>query len=245
VNHPPSEIAATRAGSRLVLLPLTAGVLTALAYPPVSIPVLSLVGLVPLLVWLDRPLSTRQVVLGGLAFALPYFGGTSYWMFYLANFTSAGAAGASMFLLLECATFFIFPLTVTVVRSGVRVPLPLLAPLAWVVSEHARALGDLYFPWVTLGYSLSEWPFLIQHADLIGVYGISWWAVRDRPDGGARAAPRLQHRSLAAGRGDDRPGGYAARRGDPAERDPGVQVGPGVGRGDLPQGERAHRGGRA
>lgn len=159
------------------LLPLASGLLLVFAYPPYSVPILPFVGLVPLILWLRRPLSARGIVLGSLAFATPYFGGNLYWMFALGLFTPAGYAGAAGVILINFTTFLIFPLSMNVLNHTRRVTPLVAAPALWVVSEHARTYGDLCFPWVTLGYSLDEWPRLIQHADVIGVYGISLWLV--------------------------------------------------------------------
>jgi apolipoprotein N-acyltransferase len=159
------------------LLPLVSGIALIAAFPPFSVPLLPFVGLVPLLLFLNRPLSGRAVILGGAAFSVPYFVGSIYWLFNLARFTPAGAGGALITLFLHWATFLIFLAGLNIVQHTIRVPLPLSAPVLWTVSEHARTYGDLFFPWVTLGYSLSDWPALVQHADLIGVYGMSWWLV--------------------------------------------------------------------
>lgn len=157
------------------LLPLISGALTVFAYPPFSIPILPFVGLVPFIVWLDRPRNGRAILLGGFAFAIPYFLGNIYWMFNLIRFTPAGWGGAIGSVLMHWITFFLFPITVGVLRHHGRPPLPLLVPCVWTISEHARSFGDLAFPWVTLGYSLAEWPGAVQHADVVGAYGISWW----------------------------------------------------------------------
>jgi len=159
----------------VILLPFISGTLTVFAYPPFSIPVLPFVGLVPFFYWLGRPRSAKELLLGGLAFAAPYFLGNIYWMFNLVSFTSAGWLGAIGSLLMHGLTFLFFPVAVAVARRTTGVALPLIVPFAWTISENARSFGDLAFPWVTLGYSLTEWPLLIQHADVVGVWGISWW----------------------------------------------------------------------
>jgi apolipoprotein N-acyltransferase len=122
-------------------------------------------------------LSTTALVIGGTVFAVPYFLGSVYWLFNLARFTPAGSIGALGTLAMHWTTFMIFLVGLNVVQHTLRVPLPLSAPVLWTVSEHARTYGDFYFPWVTIGYAPSGTPLLIQHADLIGVYGISWWLV--------------------------------------------------------------------
>ena len=164
--------------SRDWLLPLVSGVVLPFAWPPFSVPVIPFVGLVPLLVWLSEARGPRELFRGGLAFALPYMGGNLWGMAMLARFTLAGVPGFLGILLVQLTTFFLFPVSLQAIRhAGVRAALPLAAPAAWVVSEHARTFGDLAFAWVTLGYAPSGWPSLIQHADLIGVWGISFWLV--------------------------------------------------------------------
>lgn len=162
---------------RRYALPFASGVLTVFAFPPFSIAPLAFVGLVPLLLWLGRPLDRREVHLGGWAFAVPYIGGNLYWFYELGRVTLVGILGATAVIILFWATFFIFPIVVNVLNHMRRLPLPLVAPFVWVVSECARGYGDMAFPAVTLGYALSGWPKLIQHADLVGVYGLSLWIV--------------------------------------------------------------------
>jgi apolipoprotein N-acyltransferase len=157
-------------------LALSGGALV-LGYPPFSIPVLPFLGLVPLLLFLARPYSNRDVFLGAAAFSIPYFLGTMGWLFLLVKFTPAGAIGAAIAFLLHLGTFAFFPVGLVVVRRAGGVSPVLAAPFLWVVAEHARTFGDLDFEWVTLGFSLSDWPLLIQHADLIGVWGLSLWLV--------------------------------------------------------------------
>lgn len=157
------------------ILPLLSGVLLPLGFPPVSIPFLPFVGVVPLLVWLARARPLRELVIGSSLFALAYFGGNLWGMLSLVRFTWAGLPGFAGILLLHGATFLFFPVALNFANRARPVPLALAAPVFWLVSEHARSYGDLAFPWVTLGYSLSSWPWLLQHADLVGVYGISAW----------------------------------------------------------------------
>ncbi|MCX5800660.1 MAG: apolipoprotein N-acyltransferase [Candidatus Eisenbacteria bacterium] len=49
----------------------------------------------------------------------------------------------------------------------------LLAPCLWVLVELLRARGALGFPWASLGYSLWQYPSLIQIASVGSVYAVS------------------------------------------------------------------------
>ena len=48
-------------------------------------------------------------------------------------------------------------------------------PFAIPGLEFLRGIGELGFPWLSLGYSQSRYPVIIQQASIYGVYGISAW----------------------------------------------------------------------
>lgn len=186
-------------GLRAYAAPFVSGAALSFAYPPFSVPGIAFLGLVPFLVWLDRPRRAREILRGGLAFAVPYMAWSVSGFFLLGRFTPAGFVTPIVMLVFFWATFFLFPIVVNVANHALRLPPALVAPWAWVVSEHARTFGDLGFPTVTLGYALADFPALAQHADLVGVYGISFWLVainsaiaaawRSRRTGRGRLAP--------------------------------------------------------
>ncbi len=53
----------------------------------------------------------------------------------------------------------------------------LMVPSLWVLFEFAREFIPLYLPWALDGYSLAGFPVLIQIADTVGVYGLSFLLV--------------------------------------------------------------------
>src|SRR2546430_3124477 len=57
-----------------------------------------------------------------------------------------------------------------------RVPLWVVFPVAWTAVEWIVGhLGDIRFPWLGLGTSLSDAPVLVQWADLAGARGVTLW----------------------------------------------------------------------
>jgi len=50
-------------------------------------------------------------------------------------------------------------------------------PLAISGLEFLKGLGEIGFPWLTLGYTQARYPIVIQQASLYGVYGLSFWLV--------------------------------------------------------------------
>ncbi len=47
----------------------------------------------------------------------------------------------------------------------------------WILLEYIRSILFSGFPWGSIGYSLATYPFLIQTADIWGVYGIGFFIV--------------------------------------------------------------------
>ncbi len=50
-------------------------------------------------------------------------------------------------------------------------------PFIWAGLEYLKGLGELGFPWLSLGYSQARYPLIIQQASIYGVYGVSFWLV--------------------------------------------------------------------
>ncbi|MGC9336802.1 MAG: apolipoprotein N-acyltransferase [Candidatus Cloacimonadia bacterium] len=48
-----------------------------------------------------------------------------------------------------------------------------LFPLMWIAFEYFMTLGPLNFPWLNVGYTLTDYYYLIQFADVFGIYGLS------------------------------------------------------------------------
>ena len=56
-------------------------------------------------------------------------------------------------------------------------PFPLIFPFIWVALEYIRSFVFSGFPWESLGYALYQSRYLIQCADITGIYGISFLIV--------------------------------------------------------------------
>lgn len=53
----------------------------------------------------------------------------------------------------------------------------LVLPFAWVVMELLRSYGSLGFPWINLAITQTKYLPLVQSADILGSYGISFWII--------------------------------------------------------------------
>ncbi len=152
------------------------GPLFALAYPPLNLLPLAVVGLWPFLAFLDREADRRwsRAFAGGYAFGLTFFGAILYW---IAGLTGFSAMAVPAYVASVCVMALNGGIVALAVWLGRRRGLPLVVsfPLAWTAVEWLRSFGDLGFTWAMAGDTLASYPLLIQPAELGGAYLLSLW----------------------------------------------------------------------
>jgi apolipoprotein N-acyltransferase len=155
------------------------GVLLPLAYPPFHLFLPSFVCLVPA-VWLlldgaadERPL--RRHLVQGFWFGLLSNALVLYWMIVaLWHFTPLAALGyAATVTVLALWDAALFGLSGWITRRT-ALGLPVVFPVLWTAVEWAIGHeGDIRFPWLGLGTSLTHYPVVVQIADVIGARGVT------------------------------------------------------------------------
>ena len=101
-----------------------------------------------------------------------------YWLVIaLWHFTPLALAGYLAAVLLVLAPgWLVFALAYVWVRRRTGLPVWLVFPLLWTALEWLVGhQGDLEFPWLGLGTSLTSVPTLVQFADLGGARGVTLW----------------------------------------------------------------------
>ena len=162
-------------------LPLLAGLLLALSFPPARLLLPPFIALVPLLVFIHRlpggSLGRWRASRGGFLAGVVYFGLLLYWMAValIAFSPLAILAWGGAVLVLSVLTAG-FAAAVHWGRDRLQLPLWLLAPIFWTTAEWIQGhMGDLAFPWLGLGTALAPYPALAGAADLVGARGLSVW----------------------------------------------------------------------
>jgi apolipoprotein N-acyltransferase len=154
------------------------GVLAALAFPALDAWPLILVGLVPLLLCVERQSPAASALLGA-AWGAGFFGCLLSWL--LRFFHHYG----SLPVLLSLATLAVlvgylsvYPALFAYLASRWLARFPssalLLLPALWVGLEWVRGHFLSGFPWGSAGYALVDCLPLAQVASLTGVYGLSF-----------------------------------------------------------------------
>ena len=156
--------------------PPAGGVLFALAYPPLDLIPLAIVGLWPFLAFLDREegLRLRASFVGGYLFGLAHFGALLYWIAGLTGFSVMAVPAYVASVLVLALNGGLTGLAVALCRRrGVSAAISF--PLAWTAVEWLRSFGDLGFTWAVAGDTLAFYPLLIQTAELGGVWLLTLW----------------------------------------------------------------------
>ena len=154
----------------MVVFPAVSGLVLGAAFPPLPLGFLSYGALIPLLLSAER-LRGRAAFGAGFVQGIFFYGATLYW---IGSITPPGMAGAVFYMSLFRG-LFLWTFARVVRRYGAAGIWS--APILWVAFEYFNSLGDMGFPWVVLGNSQTAYLWLIQYAEVTGVYGVSFWIV--------------------------------------------------------------------
>jgi apolipoprotein N-acyltransferase len=163
--------ARAKSGLRALLLALMAGGLLWLCYFPVAWGWLAWFALVPLLALVRSPARPWAIYLSAWAGGLVFCLSAMQWL--------RVADSRMYFTWLSLATYcsLYFPLALYLIRFLERrtsLPLILTVPVVWTALEFTRSFLITGFPWYLLGHSQHTFLPLIQIADLMGAFGVSF-----------------------------------------------------------------------
>ena len=158
------------------LFGLSSGILLALSFPPYPFFLFAFIGFIPILT-VFRSVK-RKWLLVYLVFFIYHYA-TNWWI-------SSWQKDTDPYLFVSgFAVAFIHPLLFMIpflllhffsIKLGYKKSL-FFFPFIWVFFEWLHSLGDLAYPWLTLGYTQAYNHYLIQIADIGGVWLISFLIV--------------------------------------------------------------------
>ena len=164
-------------------LPILSGALLTLSFPPFDLLVPPFVALVPFLVFLascppDR-VGSASARRASFWMGVVFYGTLLYWLFTALVFYTWLSLLGYLITVVVLSTFLALGgWSMHAMRSRHHIPLWVSAPVFWTAVEWLRAhLGDLAFPWLGLGHSLTAFPWLVGFADVTGARGVTFWLV--------------------------------------------------------------------
>jgi len=160
---------------------LLSGALTALSFPPTRLWPLMFVGLVPLLVRVQRQIPPAPA-LAGLLWGFGYFGCLLIWLYrFFRHYGELNPVLSAALLAILVGYLALYPAAFSLIAAHWQRRHPalrlLLLPSLWVALEWVRGHFLSGFPWGNSGYPLVEFLPAVQLASLTGVYGISFLVI--------------------------------------------------------------------
>jgi len=160
-----------------ISLAILSGALLILSFPKYGSGFVAWFAFIPLLFALHRVTSIRQAILFGLITGVIGYTGIIYWIVYVVvNYGYLPIyLGIIIMLLLACyLSVYLAIFAAGIVYFRRQIPLYLIAPVLWICLEYCKSQLFTGFPWENLGYSQYLNLYLIQFADILGVFGLSF-----------------------------------------------------------------------
>ena len=151
--------------SPYIYLPALSALLLGLSRLPLHLGFLVLFAFLPLLNLLAKPATKKQLLLAGFSFSAVYALVSLHWLTLV---TPGGYVG-----IFPLFTVYFFLLFFLVNRCSKKFNIYLTFPVFWLSLEYLQTLGEFRFPWFNAAYSLVDYNFLLQPAEIGGVYFVS------------------------------------------------------------------------
>ena len=163
-----------------VFLAVLSGLLLFLSFPKYGSGLLAWIAFIPLFFALRKAASITQGLLLGFITGIVSYIGIIYWIaFVVINYGYLPLyLGIILMLLLACyLSVYIALFAGGIVYFRGKIALYLAAPVLWICLEYCKSYLLTGFPWENLGYSQYLNIYLIQFADIAGVFGLSFLIV--------------------------------------------------------------------
>lgn len=140
--------------------------LLCLSFPPADLVYLAWVACIPWFILIVT--GERHLCLYSLGIGVVFFVVQLSWLRHVTFI-------AWILLSLYCAAYFlIFACCARLITSNLKLPIVIVMPCIWTASEFIRSFLMSGFPWFFTGHTQYRYLPIIQIADIIGVYGISF-----------------------------------------------------------------------
>jgi len=163
-----------------VFLAVLSGMFLFLSFPKYGSGLLAWIAFIPLFFALKKAATFTQGLLLGFITGIVSYTGIIYWIaFVIINYGYLPLyTGIVVMLLLACyLSIYIALFAGCIVYFREGIPLYLTAPVLWVCFEYGKSFLLTGFPWENLGYSQYLNTYLLQFADIAGVFGLSFLIV--------------------------------------------------------------------
>ena len=159
------------------LLICISAVITGIAQHPLNLGFLSWISLIPLFQVITKENRYQRILKYSLLWGLIYHLVVIFWLS-----TNIGTNSTIAFISMLAAILVLCTNTIIIcsiwffIKDNFKYNL-ILFSIIWVSVEYLRSYGLLGFPWVSLANTQTDHLYLIQNAQFVGIYGISFWVL--------------------------------------------------------------------
>ncbi|MFA5321693.1 MAG: apolipoprotein N-acyltransferase [Smithella sp.] len=153
------------------------GFLLFLSFPKYGWGLFAWIAFVPLFFSLQNTVTISQGLLLGFITGVVSYIGVIYWIAFVTvnyGYLPLHTGIALMLLLAFYLSMYVSLFAGCLVYFRDKMPLYLTAPVLWVCLEYGKSFIFTGFPWENLGYSQYANTYLVQFADVFGVFGLSF-----------------------------------------------------------------------
>ena len=161
-----------------LFLTLISSILMGVSQQPLGIGFIAWFCLIPFIYVLTSLDNYKNIVIYSFIWGFFYSISTVFWLAFNIG-TSQIAAFISMILtvlILSTNTILVGVIWFYISQKNKKNSL-LLFSLIWVCIEYVRSYGILGFPWISLANTQTNYLYLIQNAEFLGIYGITFWVL--------------------------------------------------------------------
>jgi apolipoprotein N-acyltransferase len=145
--------------------PILSAILLGISRLPLHLGFLVFFGMIPLFFYFDNKPTWKQLLLDSFFFSVVYLTIALHWISLV---TFPGFLG--MYFLYFAYFFLIFAF----LKFTWKNPFRLVGfCCVWISFELLQTMGEFRFPWLNIGYSLADYLYLLQPAELGGIYLLS------------------------------------------------------------------------
>lgn len=161
----------------MIISAILSGILLFLSFPKYGSGFVAWIALIPLFWAIKDASSLRQGLVLGFISGLIFHIGLIYWITYvIVNYGYLPLyLGIIIMLLLACyLSLYVALFAAGIVFLRQKIALFLAAPVLWICLEYCKSYLMTGFPWENLGYSQYLNNYIVQFADISGVFGLSF-----------------------------------------------------------------------
>ena len=160
------------------LLIIISAFLSGIAQQPIYLGLIAWFSFIPIFYHLENKFRYKDFFYSGFIWGFIYHLTTIFWLsmnigtnHYIASLTMILAV-----LVLSINSIIIFSVLYLFKKYYSKQYLYFL-PFIWILVEYIKSFGTLGFPWVSIANTQIDYLVLIQNAEFLGIYGISFWII--------------------------------------------------------------------